>query len=525
MPRIARRLLAALSIVLVASCAARAPQRTWRGEAIAVPDEARVYMTDPRSQAATEGGAPALEAEVAAALAKRGDKAVADGALTATARWLLREANQQRPVGPQSADAASRHFGFSGVVTSLVSYDAAHPDTWKEALAQIPKNVQLNRFGVCASPTGQSSAVIFGHVALSFEPIARFVEPGATVRLRGEIDQRFATAQVYLTKPDGTVETHQMAARKLDYATVLTTPGKYKLEVMGDGATGPSVISNVPLFVGIAEPPLTEKVSHSSSPREAEATMLRLLNETRVSARLSPVAQDAELREVAMRHSNDMADHDFFSHVSPSTGSPTDRVARAGLVVADYGENLAQSPTPESAHEGLMESPGHRAIMLGAFTHVGIAAVEKDDNLIVTMLFGRRPDPAKLPREAAQVEAAFFALRDARGLSRPTVDPLYRTAAQQGVLAYSKASKPTAEIAAKATSEAIRNEVARLRTARAATTACTLFIELMEVEQLERNPLLVAKGLAKFGVGAQMRTDDKGSRLATVFILEGVPCH
>jgi uncharacterized protein YkwD len=525
MPRIARYLLAALWIALVASCAARAPQRTWRGEVIAVPDEAQVYMTDPRSDVAAESGAPALEAEVAAALAKRGDKAVADGALTATARWLLREANQQRPVGPQSADAASRHFGFSGVVTSLVSYDAAHPETWKEALAQIPKNVQLNRFGVCASPTGQSSAVIFGNVALSFEPIARFVEPGATVRLRGEIDQRFATAQVYLTKPDGTVETHQMAARKLDYAAALTTPGKYKLEVMGDGATGPVVISNVPLFVGIAEPPLMEKVSNSSSPREAEAKMLKLLNETRVSARLRPVAQDAELREIAMGHSNDMADHDFFSHVSPSKGSPTDRVARAGLVVADYGENIAQSPTPESAHEGLMESPGHRAIMLGGFTHVGIAAVEKDDNLIVTMLFGRRPDPAKLPREAAEVEAAFFALRDAKGLSRPTVDPVYRNAAQQGVLAYSKASKPTAEIAAKATSEAIRNEVARLHTARAATTACTLFIELMEVEQLERNPLLVAKGLAKFGVGAQMRTDDKGSRLATVFILEGVPCR
>jgi uncharacterized protein YkwD len=437
----------------------------------------------------------------------------------------LREANAQGQVGPRSGDAASRHFGYSGVVTSLVAYDAAHPDTWKEALAQIPKNVQISRFGVSTSPTGRSSAVVFGNVALSFEPIARLVAPGATVRLRGEIDPRFATAEVYLTKPDGTVETHKMVAQKLDYATALTTPGKYKLEVMGDGPSGPVVISNVPLFVGIAEPPLTEPVSRASSPREAEAKMLQLLNEARAAARLRPVAQDAELREVAIGHSKDMADHDFFSHVSPSTGSPADRVARAGLVVAESGENLAQSATAESAHEGLMESPGHRAIMLGPFTHVGIAAVEKDDNLIITMLFGRRPDPAKLPREAAEVEAAFFALRAAKGLSRPTVDPLYRTAAQQGVEAYAKASKPTAEIAAKATSEAIRNEVARLHTARAATTACTLFIELMEVEQLERNPLLVAKGLAKFGVGARMRTDDKGSRLATVFILEGIPCH
>jgi uncharacterized protein YkwD len=509
----------------VTSCAARTPQRPWQSETIAVPEEARVYTTDPRSDDAANNGAPALEAEVTSALAKRGDKAVADGALTATAKWLLREANQQRPIGPRSGDAASRHFGFSGVVTSLVVFDAGHPETWREALAQIPKNVQLNRFGVCASPAGQSSAVVFGSVALSFEPIARFPEPGATVRLRGEVDPRFAVSRVYLTKPDGNVETHEMAARKLDYTAVLTTPGKYKLEIMGDGPTGPVVIANVPLFVGIMEPPLAEKISTGVSPAEAEARMLELLNQTRVSGHLRPVMRDDELRQVAMGHSKDMADHDFFSHVSPSTGSPADRVARAGLVVAESGENLAESPTPESAHEGLMDSPGHRAIMLGAFTHVGIAAIEKDNNLIVTMLFGRRPDLAKLPRDAAQVEAAVFALRAAKGVPRPAVDPLYRTAAQQGAQAYLKASKPTADLAAKATAEAIRAEVGKLHTARAATSACTLFLELLEVEQLERNPLLVAPGLVKIGVGAQMRIDDKGSRLATVIILEGVPCH
>ena len=518
-------LLLALSTVCLVHCAARAPQHASRAASVELSGGALQYLTDARSETAAEGGAPELAAEVTAELAKRGDKAVADGALTATAKWLLNEALQDRPLGPRSADAASRHFGFAGVVTALAAYGSQEPGAWREALARIPKNVQLNRFGVSASPTGRVFAVVFGSVALQFEPISRFLEPGAKLQLRGEVDRRFAFAHVYLTKPDGTVEEHKMASRKLDYGAALTAPGKYKLEVMGDGPMGPVVISNVPLFVGIREPPLTEIVGQASSPAEAEARMLELLNQTRMAARLRPVVPDAELRNVALGHSSDMAEHDFVGHVSPSTGTSEDRMKRSGLLVSECGENISQAPTPETAHNGLMESPGHRAIMLGApYTHVGIAAVEHHKDLIVTLVFCRRPDPSKLPRDAAQLEAALFAIRASKGMPRPTVDPIYRTAAQRGIEAYLKAPQPAAEIASKATVDALRSEIGRLRTARQAATACTLFLEIVEVEQLERNPTLLAPGLVKFGVGAQMRTDDKGSRLATMFILEGVPC-
>jgi uncharacterized protein YkwD len=432
-------------------------------------------------------------------------------------------------VGPRSADAASRQFGFAGVLASLAIYGADQPGAWREALARIPNNVPINRFGVFSLPAARSFAVTFGSVALAFEPIARFHEPGATVRLRGAADPRYARATVFLTKPDGTVDEHKLASHKLDFSTVLTAPGKYKLEVMGDGPMGPVVISNLPLFIGVAEPPLTEVGGKSSSPAEAEARLLELLNQTRVAARLLPVQADVDLRKVALEHSNDMAAHGFVGHVSPTAGTTEDRVRRSGLFILECGENISQAPSADSAHDGLMESPGHRAVMLGAtYTHVGIAAIENKEGLLVTLLFGRRPDPAKLPRDTAQVEAAFFALRAAKGVPRPAVDPVYRTAAQRGVEAYAKASVPTADIANKAAVDAIHGEISRLRNMRAprsATTACTLFLELAEVDQLERNPPLLARGLAKFGVGAVLRNDTKGTRLVTMFILEGVPCR
>ena len=51
------------------------------------------------------------------------------------------------------------------------------------------------------------------------------------------------------------------------------------------------------------------------------------------------------------------------------------RDARDQLSAA--GENLALAPTTEFAHEGLMNSPGHRAnILNGQFRRVGIGVLD-----------------------------------------------------------------------------------------------------------------------------------------------------
>ena len=164
MSRVHVWLLAALSAMCLVSCAARAPQRTSRSASPQARDEAQAYLTDPRAETAAQSGTPELAAEITAELAKRGEKAVADGALTVTAKWLLREALQNRPAGATSAEAASRHFGFAGVLAALAAYGPDQPGAWREALARIPKNSRINRFGVSASPRGPSFAVVFGSV-------------------------------------------------------------------------------------------------------------------------------------------------------------------------------------------------------------------------------------------------------------------------------------------------------------------------------------------------------------------------
>jgi uncharacterized protein YkwD/uncharacterized membrane protein required for colicin V production len=109
---------------------------------------------------------------------------------------------------------------------------------------------------------------------------------------------------------------------------------------------------------------------------EAEARMLDLVNVERLRAGLRPLVADERLREVARQHSQEMFRLGYFAHVSPSAGSPADRLQRSGVPFATAGENLAYAPTVEVAHAGLMASPGHRKnILTPEFSRVGIGVM------------------------------------------------------------------------------------------------------------------------------------------------------
>jgi uncharacterized protein YkwD len=121
----------------------------------------------------------------------------------------------------------------------------------------------------------------------------------------------------------------------------------------------------------------------------AEAEMLELVNRERERYGLRPLAADPELRTIARSHSRAMFELGYLSHTSPVTGSPQDRLQRAGVVFAIAGENLAYAPNVRLAHEGLMNSPGHRAnILRPAFGRVGIGVIKSElRGCMVTQLF------------------------------------------------------------------------------------------------------------------------------------------
>jgi uncharacterized protein YkwD len=67
----------------------------------------------------------------------------------------------------------------------------------------------------------------------------------------------------------------------------------------------------------------------------------------------------------------------YFAHVDPDGTTPFDRMKRGGVTFRAAGENLALAPTVDVAHEGLMNSPGHRANILNpSFHRIGIGVAD-----------------------------------------------------------------------------------------------------------------------------------------------------
>lgn len=133
-----------------------------------------------------------------------------------------------------------------------------------------------------------------------------------------------------------------------------------------------------------------------NSLRTMEWQMLKLLNKDRKRYGLRPVRMQEDLRDVARKHSKDMARKDYFEHENIQGKTPFDRLEEARVTDVVAGENLAKirgykNPVAE-AEIGLMNSPGHRAnILHEAFNTVGIGIIKSvDQSFYYTQNFAAR---------------------------------------------------------------------------------------------------------------------------------------
>jgi len=108
-----------------------------------------------------------------------------------------------------------------------------------------------------------------------------------------------------------------------------------------------------------------------------EAEVVRLVNEIRVQNGLNALTQDWQLSRVARYKSQDMKDKNYFSHTSPTYGSPFQMMKSFGITYKTAGENIAKGySTPQAVVNGWMNSSGHRAnILNSSFTHIGVGYV------------------------------------------------------------------------------------------------------------------------------------------------------
>jgi uncharacterized protein YkwD len=104
--------------------------------------------------------------------------------------------------------------------------------------------------------------------------------------------------------------------------------------------------------------------------------VLGLMNGARVHHGLPPLRLNAKLSQAATDRSRDMLDKGYFDHISPDGSKPFVWIDRRGYRYRTAGENLALGyPTVEHLISAWLESPAHRANLLGNFEEVGLAIV------------------------------------------------------------------------------------------------------------------------------------------------------
>lgn len=122
---------------------------------------------------------------------------------------------------------------------------------------------------------------------------------------------------------------------------------------------------------------LKSGIDHLTYDTASETKMFEDVNRERANRGLGILGWDPKITKVAEAYAMDMWQRRYFSHYSPEGQTVAERLDGAGITYQIAGENLALSPTEETAMTGLMNSPGHKANILNTeFNKVGIGVVD-----------------------------------------------------------------------------------------------------------------------------------------------------
>lgn len=119
-----------------------------------------------------------------------------------------------------------------------------------------------------------------------------------------------------------------------------------------------------------------------------QTEMLGYINADRTANGLAPLTLTKALSDGAYLKSKDMAVNNYFSHTSPTYGSPFDMMNSLGISYSAAGENIALNTSVKGAYDAFMNSSGHRANILNTgYSKLGLGIYQKDNYLYITQWF------------------------------------------------------------------------------------------------------------------------------------------
>lgn len=455
-------LILLVALTLLAACGGPR-QRTRLGTeqtdteiAAPAPSVAQYVTTPPEGPAVTGGGdTAAVEQAIAAASAASSMPVTGDPRLATLAEWVSERLGPGGdPPPPEVLDFLAWNLGLveptPHVIVLGLPDHVSITEHLERSATQFMGRQTYTHWGATVLPRSGVWLVVvvlsWRHVSL--EPIAREQPEGSTIRVQGQLAEGYSNPTIVVQRPDGEV-TRQPAGSGPDFDVRVPTTarGAFQVEVIARGPHGESVLANAPVYVG-AEAPRTLRLEPAEDPdapapdiATVRAQLLEQLNRTRAQVGLGPLASDPRLDEIALAHSQDMLENDFLGHVSPRTGSASERVQRSGIRTGLVLENIGRGYSAAEIHRGLMDSPGHRANLVSPdATHVGIGVVSEEENgrvaFLATQVFIRQASAIDVASAPQRLLEQINAARTARGAPEMRMDENVQRAAQEAAEAF-----------------------------------------------------------------------------------------
>lgn len=136
----------------------------------------------------------------------------------------------------------------------------------------------------------------------------------------------------------------------------------------------------------------TSSGTETSNMNSDEKEVFDLINKQRTNNGLAALKNDSEVQRVARIKAQDMVDNNYFSHTSPTYGSPFDMLKSFKISYKTAGENIAGNSSNSSAVTAWMNSSGHKANILNSnfnYTGIGVVSSPKYGKMYVQLFIGK----------------------------------------------------------------------------------------------------------------------------------------
>ena len=180
---------------------------------------------------------------------------------------------------------------------------------------------------------------------------------------------------------------------KNEYIRVFAQIGKwYVVQVEGDyiGAVSKDYVK--PIYASSNGGASDNNGEITTVLSEDEKEVFNLINLQRTNAGLSALVINDELQNVARIKARDMVQNNYFSHTSPTYGTPFEMIKSFGISYKTAGENIAGNSSNSGAVSAWMNSEGHKANILNTSynqTGIGVVSSSKYGKIFVQLFIGK----------------------------------------------------------------------------------------------------------------------------------------